>query len=37
VLLDTRLEDRSGDLEVGVPIEDLLDAGALTAGLEQLD
>jgi hypothetical protein len=37
VLLDTRLEDRSDDLEVGVPIEDLLDAGALTARLEKLD
>ena len=35
ILLDTVSVDRSGDLEVGVPIEDLLDA--LTARLEKLD
>jgi len=37
ILLDTGSVNRSGDLEVGVPIEDLLDAGAFTAWLEKLD
>jgi hypothetical protein len=37
ILFDAGPVDRSGGLEVGVPIEDLLDAGALTARLEKLD
>jgi hypothetical protein len=36
-LLDTRSEDRLGDLEVGVPIEDLLDTGTVTAKFEEFD
>jgi hypothetical protein len=36
-LLDTGSVDRSGGLEVGVPIENLLDAGRFTARLEKLD
>jgi hypothetical protein len=31
MLLDAGSVDRSGDLEVGVTIEDLLDTGAFTA------
>ena len=36
-LFDAGSVDRSGDLEVGVTIEDLIDAGAFTAWLEKLD
>jgi hypothetical protein len=37
ILLDAGSEDRSGSLKVSVPIDDLLDAGALAAQLEKLD
>jgi hypothetical protein len=37
ILLDTGSVDRSGGLEVGVPIKNLLDAGRFTARLEKLD
>jgi hypothetical protein len=37
ILLDTGSVDRSGSLEIGVPIENLLDAGPFTARLEKLD
>ena len=37
MLLDAGSVDRSGDLEVGVAIENLLNTGAFTASLEKLD
>jgi hypothetical protein len=37
ILLDAGSVDWSGDLEVGVPIEDLLDTGVFTTRLEKLD